>query len=62
MNDTTIQFQALNVGEFFFDCFSGEYFEKTSDTTAIFITGGDAFQTEMDCQFELNDEVIQKAL
>lgn len=60
--NTPTQFQKLNIGDTFFDPFSGEYFEKTSDTTAIFITGGDAFQTEMDCPFELNDEVIQTAL
>jgi hypothetical protein len=62
MTDTLTQFQTLNTGDTFFDPFSGEYFEKTGDTTAIFITGGNAFQTEMDCPFELNDEVILTVL
>ena len=37
-------FQDVPIGKNFFDPNSGEYFEKVSDNSAMFISGGDYFE------------------
>lgn len=50
------QFGDLKIGDEFFDPFCGEAFKKISDTQAECLSGGDAFEGEVD-DFEPDDRV-----
>lgn len=39
-----MKFSEIRIGEQFFDPYSGEYFEKADNSTAVFISGGDCFE------------------
>lgn len=45
------EFSKIAIGATFFDGESGEYFEKLSETTAKFISGGDYYEGQTDIFF-----------
>ena len=51
-----MQFCQVNIGDQFYDPYSGEYFRKISNTHAEFMSGGDYFGNQP-CDFEQNEEV-----